>query len=343
MTENSYKLSWVLNLLYKAYYDKTDRLPDNTMNASTGTSSALSMRIQVIIYVAAAFVSGFVASENTMTTSDVLAKSTADDWRPLNTNQLMLMQIPAGEILFELNSNFAPDHVTNIKKMVTEGYFDDLAIIRSHENYVVQWGDPNQGSDKERAMGSAKPNLEAEFGVAINQLQKNKVELSWIDSRDAYTDRVGFSDGFHIAGDAEEAWLSHCYGTLGVGRGMGSDSGNGSSLYVVIGHAPRHLDKNVTLVGRVLSGMEHLTTLTRGTETLGFYAELEDTTPITSKLWGEEIPESKRNFEIMRTDTESFKNYVLSRANRTEEWFLNSVGKIELCNIAVPLRPIATK
>ena len=45
---------------------------------------------------------------------------------------------------------------------------------------------------------------------------------------------------------------------VGVGRDMAADSGNGSELYAVIGQSPRHLDRNVTLVGRVVEGIELL-------------------------------------------------------------------------------------
>jgi hypothetical protein len=43
---------------------------------------------------------------------------------------------------------------------------------------------------------------------------------------------------------------------IGAGREVKADSGGGAELYVVIGQAPRHLDRNVTVVGRGLQGMD---------------------------------------------------------------------------------------
>ena len=67
---------------------------------------------------------------------------------------------------------------------------------------------------------------------------------------------------------------------VGVGRNYSPDTGSGAELYTVIGHAPRHLDRNIALVGRVIEGMEHLSTLPRGTGDLGFYKTAPERTPI---------------------------------------------------------------
>jgi peptidylprolyl isomerase len=126
---------------------------------------------------------------------------------------------------------------------------------------------------------------------------------------------------------------------VGVARGNETDSGNGTSLYVITGHAPRHLDRNVTLVGRVISGIELLTVLPRGTGTMGFYESKAEATPITSIRLGSDVAkEDQANIEIMRTDTEAFANYVKSRTYRHEEWFVEPTGRIEICNIQPPLR-----
>src|SRR3546814_16666426 len=60
-----------------------------------------------------------------------------------------------------------------------------------------------------------------------------------------------------------ELWPVHCYGAVGVGRNMSPDTGSGAELYAVIGHAPRHLDRNIAVVGRVIIGIEHLSRLDR--------------------------------------------------------------------------------
>jgi peptidylprolyl isomerase len=127
---------------------------------------------------------------------------------------------------------------------------------------------------------------------------------------------------------------------LGAGRDVPPDSGGGAELYVVIGHAPRHLDRNVTLLGRVLSGMERLTSLPRGSAPLGFYERAEQRVPIQRIRVAADVPEAERTeLEILRTDTATFQALVESRRNRREEWFLRPAGHIEICNVPLVVRP----
>ena len=269
------------------------------------------------------------------TMGSVLAASTDADWRPLAPSDTLVMALDSGEVVIELAPQFAPQHVENIRKLVQHGYFDQSAVVRVHENYVVQWGSP----DENRPLGPAAPELPMET-VRSNAPD---LRITALPDGDVYAPQVGYSNGFPVAMDEgrEQAWLTHCYGMVGVGRGMGATSGNGSSLYVVTGHAPRHLDKNVTLVGRVLSGMEHLTTLPRGTGPLGFYESADQYVKILSIRLLESLPAAARpNLQVMRTDTDSFRTLIEARRNRHEDWFLDPVGKLELCNMPVPIRAI---
>jgi len=157
---------------------------------------------------------------------------------------------------------------------------------------------------------------------------------------DVYAPEVGFSLGFAVARDPKkgETWLIHCYGTVGAGRDNPKDSSNGAELYAVIGHSPRHLDRNITVVGRVVSGIELLSTMPRGTGALGFYEKPTDRTPITVRL-AADVPAAQRtNLEVLRTDRPVFHKYIDARRNRREDWFIDPVGHIEICNLPVPVR-----
>jgi len=265
-----------------------------------------------------------------------LTSAAWSDWRQPDPANLLYMQLPQGEVVMELAPGFAPKNVANIRILAREHYFDGLAIVRSQDNYVAQWADPADGEDEARPLGSAATSVPPEF-----QRPADEVRMTPVQSRDAYADRVGFVDGFPAGSDGRNTWLVHCYGMVGVARGNEPDSGNGSSLYVVTGHAPRHLDRNITLVGRVISGIEHLTTLPRGTGALGFYTSDAETTPIVRMRLGDDVAEADRlKIEIMRTDSDEFSDYVKSRATRTEEWFVEPTGRIEICNIHPPAREI---
>jgi peptidylprolyl isomerase len=272
--------------------------------------------------------------------ADILARSKASDWRPIDPAHTLILELPSGRVVMELDPVFAPEHAANIEKLVREKYFDGLAIIRSHDNYVVQWGDPNGDDPKKvRPLGSARATVAPELSVPISP------EMPWtpLPGPDGYAVEVGFSNGLPAARDPKgrQTWLVHCYGMLGVGRGDAPESGNGSELYVVIGNAPRHLDRNVTVVGRVLEGVELLSTLPRGTAPLGFYADPKQYVPIQRMRLVADLPAAERPaLEVLRTDTPTFSAYVESRRNRRESWFVRPAGYVELCNVGIPVRTV---
>lgn len=254
-------------------------------------------------------------------------------WRPLDPERTLHLELPAGRVVIELAPEFAPEHVANVRTLARERYFDGLAVIRAQDGYVVQWGD----ADAERPLGSAHASLDAE-------LERPSAGLPFtpLPDGDVYAPEVGFTLGYPVARDpaSGRTWLVHCYGTVGVARGNEIDSGNGSQLYVVIGHSPRHLDRNTSLVGRVVRGMEILSTLPRGGGPLGFYEEAGERTPIHSARLGSELPPGERaGLEVMRTDSEAFRQRIEARRTRTEEWFVHPSGRIEVCNVGVPVRP----
>ena len=129
---------------------------------------------------------------------------------------------------------------------------------------------------------------------------------------------------------------------VGAGRDTAPDSGGGTELYAVIGHAPRHLDRNVTLLGRVVQGIEHFSTLPRGTEALGFYKSPRERQPLRRVRLASELPAAQRPaLEALRTDTATWTAYVESRRNRHDDWFAEPTGHIEVCNVPLPVRAIA--
>lgn len=269
------------------------------------------------------------------TLADVIAASKAADWRPLDPDNTLYMEIPGGRVVIEMAPAFAPEHAANIKALAREQYFDGLAIIRSQDNWVVQWGDPDEKNP--RPVKNAKSTLKGEFTVPL----RNDTSFTRLPDRDGYAPQVGHSNGFPAAHDpkAGRAWLTHCYGMVGVGRDNDADSGGGTSLYVVIGHAPRHLDRNITVVGRVISGMPLLSMLPRGAGPMGFYDKPELNVPIKSIKLAADVPPAERGrFEIMRTESASYQAAVEAQRNRGGPWTKVAAGHIELCNAPIPVR-----
>lgn len=270
--------------------------------------------------------------------AEILAASTAADWRSLEPENTLYLELSAGRVVIELAPDFAPKHVANVRTLAREHYYDGLAIVRCQDNYVVQLADPNaEKPELARKLQRGKRTLPAEF----ERLSEPKIPFTRLPDGDVYAPEVGFSAGFPVARDPKSGriWLVHCYGMVGAGRDVPADSGGGTELYVVIGHAPRQLDRNVTLLGRVVQGMELLSALPRGTGPLGFYERAEQRLPIKSVRVAADVPASERtNIEIMRTDTKTFQELIESRRNRPEEWFHYQAGRIELCNVPIPSR-----
>ena len=275
--------------------------------------------------------------EPVLTMQQVLDDSKPADWRPLDPANTLYLELDSGRVVIELAPAFAPRHVANIKALVAGGYFDGLSINRSHDNFVVQWGDAG-GDDpaKARPLGKASATLPAEFTRVAEGLA-----FSVHPDVDGWAPEVGFVQGLPAARDPKGklAWLAHCYGTVGAGRGNEADSSNGSQLYVVTGQSPRQLDRNISTVGRVVLGMERLSVLPRGTGPLGFYEQAEQRVPIKAIRLASQVPEAERErIELFRTDTPAFEALVESRRNRRDDWYRHPAGHIDLCNIPLPVR-----
>ena len=270
------------------------------------------------------------------TMQQILDDSRPSDWRALDPADTLYLELDSGRVVIELAPALAPEHVANIRALARGHYWDGLDIYRSHDNFVVQFGDPTEDEGARKPIGDAKASLPAEFDRPAAG-----VPFTVLPDVDGWAPQVGFSAGFPAARDPAEgrAWLAHCYGALGAGRGMAADSSNGTELYVVTGQSPRQLDRNITLVGRVVHGIERLSALPRGTGPLGFQEDPADYVPIRSVRLASEVPPADRSdLQVLRTDTPLFTELVESRRNRRDDWYLRPAGHIDLCNVPVPVR-----
>ncbi len=286
-----------------------------------------------------------LAAQNkpTPTAQQLLAESSSSQWRKPDPENLLVMQLATGRVLIELAPDFTPLHATNIRTLIRQHYFDELAIVRVQDNFVAQWDDP-AGDDpgdksKIRSLGKAKATVPPEFTRSID------ARLPWtrLPDGDVYAPEVGFSEGFPVACDPAhgQEWLAHCYGMVGVGRDNGPETGNGSALYAVIGQAPRRLDRNLAVIGRVLDGMPLLSSLPRGAGPMGFYDKPSQQVTIQSIQLAADMPAAKRPaVEVLRTDSSTFTALIDAKRNRRDAFYTVPTGKIDLCSIDVPMRTI---
>jgi peptidylprolyl isomerase len=267
--------------------------------------------------------------------SEVIASSAASDWRPIAPENLLIMALRDGSLVtIELAPEFAPVHVANIRAFARAGWWNNASIYRVQDNYVSQWGNGDAENPLPQGVTRALP---AEYDRPLAGL--NVRPLGYPDS---YAPMAGHALGWPVALDPERgrAWLTHCYGMVGAGRDLAPDTGTAGELYAVIGHAPRHLDLNIATVGRVIEGMAALSARPRGTGNLGFYENAAaQAIPIARVRLAADLPASERpQFEVMRTDTQTFAAYVAGRANRGGTFFNRPAGGVEVCNVNVPVR-----
>ena len=269
------------------------------------------------------------------TPTSVIAESKAGEWQAIPADDLMVIDLKNGQrIVIQLAPLFAPVHVANIRALAKSGYWQGAAIYRVQDNYVAQWGN-NDGAKPLPPGVVKKP--PAEYHRALRGLR-----ITPLGSSDSYAPAVGYTAGWPVAYDpkAGTANLPHCYAGVGVGRDLSPDTGMGGELYAVIGHGPRSLDRVIAVVGRVVSGIEHMSSLPRGTEALGFYKERTSDVPIANVRLASMLPQAEQpRFEYLRETSASFARWLRVKKNRQDEFYIRPAGGVDLCNAPVPIRP----
>lgn len=257
------------------------------------------------------------------------------DWRAVDPEDLLLIEVEDGVIAIELTDTFAPAHSARMRQAARDGFFDGRSFYRVIDGFVAQGG----GAKRRIPIDLPQyPALEGEFAVA-----SETVTFTPMIDRDLYAPRVGHVDGFPAAqnADGSETWAIHCPGTVAMARGNDPDTGD-VEFYIVIGQGPRHLDRIMSVFGRVIDGMDHVQALRRGDPAVnsGVIAEPENRDMIISVRVAADLPEVDRPaYEIMRTDGEAFHNGKAARRNRTHEFFFETPpAVIEACHMPGPVR-----
>ncbi|WP_189621186.1 peptidylprolyl isomerase [Novosphingobium colocasiae] len=296
---------------------------------------------------AALSVSPLAAEEaaKALTPGDIVDAAPAADWAPIAPSDVIVMDLAPGAggqarrvVIQLMPAPFSQGWVANIRKLVAARWYDGIAVVRVQDNYVVQWGDPD-GEDPRKAKplpGGLGIVPESDYVVPARQFPF-RVQLKSNRSTDAYAKAALAVTGWPVAFGEDGAWPIHCYGMVGVGRNLSPDTGSGAELYAVIGTPPRQIDRNIALVGRVIAGIEHLSSLPRGTGPLGFYETPAERVPILSVRMGNEVS-GLPAYEYLSTESASFAAYADKRANRKDDFYIRPAGGVDICNVPVPVR-----
>lgn len=343
-----------------------------TLRTTLAACIALALPSSVSAQASAAIASG-ATKPSALAPGEIVAAAPAADWVAIAPSDLLIMTLAPDrdgkqrQVVIQLMPPpFSQGWIANIRKLVAARFWDGLSINRVQDNYVVQWGDASEQRPLPAGLTTvpesgyrviAPPDIRKQFEAVANredaalaaamQIPAGPARVRAIRqgiARDPYSTETINYRSWPLARDSESYWPVHCYGMVGVGRDLSPDTGSGAELYTVIGHAPRHLDRNIALVGRVIEGIEHLSSLPRGTLALGFYEKPEQRVPIRSMRVASELPSAEQpKFEYLSTESESFAKYADARANRRDPFFNVPAGGADICNIPVPVRRIAAR
>ncbi len=262
----------------------------------------------------------------TRSASEVIKHAKAHEWRNVDRQNVLKITLPTGAAYVELNPQLAAKHTAHIKQLAREGFYKNTRVYRFVEGFVAQGGD----SSGNKAIKTANKTVPAEFYHSTAQPLKI-TELQG----DGYAPVTGFLNGFAVAQNASntQTWQVHCHGVFAMARGNEINSAS-TEFFVTIGQGPRYLDKNITVFGRVIEGMEHFNRLQR--------QPVANTpfNPITNIEVLADIKRDKSTFNVMKTDSQSFRELIEARKNRTEPWFVYAHNYVDVCAMPIPTKRI---
>ncbi len=250
------------------------------------------------------------------------------EWRSIDPENLIVVDLPAGLLYIELRPDLAPKHVEQIRALVRRGFYDGLTFHRVIEGFVAQGGDPKGDGTG----GSDLPDLAAEFSRDVKEVANFTVI-----GRDRQAARVGLIDGVPAGAEPESLrairgdrivrmWGAHCPGVMSMARATEPNSAN-SQFFLVIGDARHSLDQRYTVWGWIVDGMENARRIERGEPP-------KRPTPIVRMRIAADVPAAELpKIEVMRSDSAVLKTY-LREANLVDD-----TGFVkDLCDITPPRR-----
>ncbi len=268
-------------------------------------------------------------------------------WRAVDPDNLVLIDTKYGQVAVELAPDFAPRHAERLKALIRAHFYDGLSFYRVIDGFVAQGGigegtastkdHPTEAKDLEIKW----PPLKAEFD---RPFAKTPV-FTPLGNADLMAPLVGFENGFPVARSpkAHREWLIHCPGTFAFARDNAPDTAS-TEFYIVIGQAPRRLDRDLTAFGRVLSGMQYLQKLERGDPDVdsGVIGDVSKRDPIVKMTLASDLPEAERPvFQVIRTESKSFADAVKLRRYPTSPFYFRKPPPVlDICGVPIQVRRV---
>lgn len=260
--------------------------------------------------------------------AEILAGTVAEDWRTIPAEETLVIELDRGKVTIALSPALAPRHVKQVKTLAREGFYDGLSFYRVIDGFVAQGGDPFG----EKKIRKAKKLMKAEFENAGDD-----IPFAALKDADGFAPASGFVGSLPAGHDEKTGtfWHLHCAGAFAFGREDGADTAS-TEFYIAL-QPQRYLDRNMSVFGRVIDGMEHLQALRRVEP-----PELKDDDigeKIVSFRIAADVPEAEREtFEILDSARPAFAAYAEARRNRPESFFHFRPNYLDVCQMPAPVR-----
>ncbi len=142
---------------------------------------------------------------------------------------IMILKLKTGDVKIELFPDLAPNHVNRIKELANSGKYDNVVFHRVIDGFMAQTGDVQFGNSSDKNFNLQRA------GMGGSDLPNLKAE---------------FNDTPHVRG------------TLSMARS--SDPNSANSQFFICFEAAPHLDRQYTVFGKVVEGMENIDKITKG-------------------------------------------------------------------------------
>jgi len=270
------------------------------------------------------------AAETTVTEAEI-ASALAPDWRDVAPENLILIETPYGDIVVELNPDFAPNHADQFRQLVRDDVYNGTRFYRVIDTFVAQGG--LQDDD----IIEQYPTLKNE-----NDRPLSDAKFVPLGNADLFAPMVGHIDGFPVgrSDSLQSEWLLHCPGALAMARDTDPDSGS-TEFYIVL-DAQRYLDRNLTIFGRVIDGMQYVQKLKRGIRAI-------ESGVIQAPEVGDEIMSMtvvadmdsviQPKYQVQAMPTQAFEDAKTAKRVREAAFFYRKPPEVlDICGFETPVR-----
>lgn len=272
------------------------------------------------------------ALETDLTEQDI-ASATAPDWRNVDPDNLILIETERGDVVIELNPDFAPNHAAQFRNLVRGDVYNGARFYRVIDAFVAQ------GGLQDDTVIEQYPTLTNENDRALSD-----AAFVPLGNADLFAPIVGHVDGFAVgrSESLQKEWLLHCPGALAMARDNDPDSGS-TEFYIVL-DAQRYLDRNLTVFGRVIDGMQYVQKLKRGVRAIesGVIQAPDVGGEILSMTVAADLADAIRpNYQVQAMPSQAFEDAKTAKRVRDEEFFYRKPPEIlDICGFEVPVQKL---